>query len=100
MFKDLVAEDIKAVFLNTNEFADILVYNGIEISVIQDKDQLVKKQIDGQVEGNNLIYAAVSDFATVPNAGDAVKFNGRKAQIVDITEDDGMYELILNESRR
>ena len=100
MFKDLVSSDIKKVFLNTDEFAEILTYNGVDIPVMQDKEQLIKKQINGQIEGNNLIFAAVSDFDTAPNVGDAVKFNNRKAQISDITEDDGMYEIILLESRR
>ena len=95
-----IENDIKNVFLNTNEFADILNYLNVNISVVQDKDQLMKKKLDGQVDGNILIYAAVSDFENVPNVGDAVKLNDRKAQITDITEEDGMYEIILYENRR
>ena len=98
--KEQISEDVP-VFLNTSEFADVLMYNGVNISVVQDKDQLTQKQqIDGQVEGNNLIFAAVADFAAAPNVGDAVKFNDRKAQISGITENDGIYEIILLESRR
>lgn len=100
MFKDLVASDIKSVFLNADEFANTLLYNGVEISVVQDKEQLMKKQMDGQVEGNNLIYAAVSDFETAPNIGDAVKLNSKKAMITDVSDVDGMYEIVLMESRR
>jgi len=101
-FKEQIVNDINAVFLNTNEFADILLWNGLEIAAMQDTDTLNRKKLDndGLVEGNNLIFVAVSSFDTAPNVGDAVKFNGKKAQIVDVKEDAGMYELTLYESRR
>ena len=102
MFKEQVQNDIKGIFLNASEFADVLVWNGIEVTALQDTDQLMRnKQADDNiVNANNLIFVAVSDFETAPNVGDAVKFKGRKATIIDIKEDLGMYELTLDESRR
>lgn len=99
-FQEQISADIKNVFINPAEFADVITWNGLKIPLIQDDDRLMEKQKAGQIEGNMLVFAAVSDFETAPNVGDGIKFNGRKGNIVDVKTVNGMYEITLNENRR
>lgn len=101
-FKEQIGLDINNVFINTNEFAEVLIWNGETISAVLDNDQLNNKKLDNDmlVEGDYLVFVAVSEFETAPNVGDAVKFKDKKLTIIDVKEDDGMYELVLMESRR
>lgn len=49
-FKDQIRQDLDAVFLNVDEFAELHRIEGKEIPVVVDNDQLVKLK-QGQILG-------------------------------------------------
>ena len=60
-FKDQIRQDLDAVFLNVDEFAELHRIEGKEIPVVVDNDQLVKLkqgQILGLVEADLLLMGS------------------------------------------
>lgn len=99
-FKDLIYSDI-ATFLNLDEFAETCIIDGKNIDVIVDNDRLIersKKEYEGISVGEILYYAKVADFNKKPKQGMPQNFNGRLMQVFDIREDEGLYEIILNQN--
>ena len=64
-FKDLVAADISAVFLNGQEFADTHTIDGKPMTVVVDENELLERdkskmgiQVDGPYKARRLLYVA------------------------------------------
>lgn len=86
-FKDMVQADIKNVFLNSDEFADLhtVIYDGITyeniplvMSGIKEKDrqQLVWDHVQGLYLVTSVMHCAASDLGgVVPEKGMKIKIN-------------------------
>ena len=100
-FKDIIESDL-SIFMNSDEFADIHKVDGRDVALIIDNDRLMdrsKKEFDGISIGEILYYAKVSDFEKKPKINSPQTFDGRLMYIFDVRENDGMYEVILQQNR-
>lgn len=106
-FKEYVQQDIANTFENEDEFAGKVNINGVTVSAIEDKDQLlyrIKKNYDGLVVGDILFYISMGEYSKIPHvshvpkANEAITYNGRPCVIVDVADQDGMYEILLQKA--
>nr|DAE68988.1 MAG TPA: Gifsy-2 prophage ATP-binding sugar transporter-like barrel, 4 helix bundle.7A [Bacteriophage sp.] len=100
-FKDMVADDIMAVFLNLDEFAEKYRVEGKNIDIVVDNDELKKRQ-SGQdlavAESATLFYARTEDLPHRRPAGESLNINGRECIIDDWQEDMGMSTVVLRQN--
>lgn len=100
-FKDMVADDIMAVFLNLDDFGDTYRVEGKDIIIVVDNDELKKRQ-SGQdlavAESATLFYARTADLPPRRAAGESLNINGRECIIDDWQEDMGMSTVVLRQN--
>ena len=100
-FKDMVADDIMAVFLNLDDFGDTYRVEGKDIIIVVDNDELKKRQ-SGQdlavAESATLFYARTADLPPRRPAGENLNINGRECIIDDWQEDMGMSTVVLRQN--
>lgn len=103
MFKDHIANDIERTFLNLSEFADEVVIDGEKIKVVIDNEARTYESSAEEMErtvGNILIFVSKQTweetYGTIPEAYDAISFNGRPCTIVRVHERNGMLSLTLD----
>ena len=101
-FKDMVARDLDAVFLNVDEFAELHMIEGKEIPVVMDDDRLTtlkKGQILGLVEADMLLMGKVSDFPADMEPGRLLNVDGRELIVSKSSRDMGLIEAALRQNR-
>lgn len=101
-FKDMVARDLDAVFLNVDEFAELHMVEGKEIPVVMDDDRLTtlkKGQILGLVEADMLLMGKVSDFPSDMEPGRLLNVDGRELIVSKSSRDMGLIEAALRQNR-
>lgn len=101
-FKDMVARDLDAVFLNVDEFAELHMVEGKEIPVVMDDDRLTtlkKGQILGLVEADMLLMGKVSDFPADMEPGRLLNVDGRELIVSKSIRDMGLIEAALRQNR-
>lgn len=101
-FKDMVAHDLDATFLNTDEFAELHIVEGKEIPVVMDDDRLTtlkKGQILGLVEADMLLMGKVSDFPADMEPGRLLNVDGRELIVAKASRDMGLIEAALRQNR-
>ena len=101
-FKDMVARDLDAVFLNVDEFAELHMVEGKEIPVVMDDDRLTtlkKGQILGLVEADMLLMGKVSDFPADMEPGRLLNEDGRELIVSKSSRDMGLIEAALRQNR-
>lgn len=100
-FKDMVARDRRATFLNDAEYGEKIRVEGKEITVVLDNDRLKEKQ-GGQdlavAESNTLFYALPEDLPKRRSPGSALNVNGRVCIIDEWSEDMGIATIVLRET--
>ena len=100
-FKDMVSDDIMAVFLNLDEFAEKYRVEGKNIDIVVDNDELKKRQ-SGQdlavAESATLFYARTEVLTYRRPAGVSLNINGRECIIDDWQEDMGMATVVLRQN--
>lgn len=105
MFKDMIRQDIKSVFLNFKEFGEMHDINGQEVLVIIDENELTEreKRIRSREEGLHkrqfLFYIAAEDFGRLPAPGRVLMFDGKQYEITDANDEDGIYAISLEAAR-
>lgn len=90
------------LFFNTDDFADTHLINGRPLNVVVDNDQLTKrskKEYDGISVGEVLYFVKAEDFGERPEQGAPQIFDGRQMYVFDCREDNGVYEIILQQNR-
>lgn len=106
-FKEYVQHDIDSTFINLTEFANEVLINGVRVNVVEDKDQLlyrIKKNYDGLTVGDILFYISKEEYAKIPHvskipsANEAINYNGKPCLIMDVTTQDGLYEITLQKT--
>lgn len=100
-FKDMVAADNLAVFLDIETFGEIYRIEGREIPIVLDTDELKERQ-GGQdlavAESATLFYALASDLPPRRAPGESLNVNGRECIVDDWKEDMGMATVVLREN--
>lgn len=104
MLKEYIAKDINNVFVNDKEFSETVTINGVSVIVNVDNDRLTQKgftDIEGLVLGDVLFFISAEEFKKVPymkkipTANDALMFNGKACEIINVAENAGVYEIAL-----
>lgn len=101
-FKEQLQKDLDAVFLNTDEFAEIHRVEGAEIPVVVDNDQmnkLKKGQILGLIEADMLLMGRESDFPADLEPGRLLNVDGRELIVANSGKDMGLVEVALRQNR-
>lgn len=101
-FKDQIQQDLDAVFLNVDEFAEYHRIEGKRIAVVVDNDRLQKLkqgQILGLVEADMLLMGGESDFPADLDPGRLLNVDGREMIITDSGRGMGMVEVALRQNR-
>lgn len=103
-FKAQLERDLKAVFLNGKEFAEVkeIGYNGnyYKIPVVIDSEGAKDRQkpstdnADGIFAVDMVMYAAYSDLGVIPKQGQPIEIDGDIFRIASVQNE--MGQLILN----
>lgn len=100
-FKDMVAADLTATFLDLDTFGEVYRIEGKEIPIVVDNDELKERQ-GGQdlavAESATLFYARVADLPSRRPAGENLNVNGRECIVDDWKEDMGMATVVLRQN--
>lgn len=100
-FKDMVAADRAAVFLDVDFFGEMFRVEGKMIPLVLDSDELKERQ-GGQdlavAESGTLFYARCEDLPKRRPAGSSLNVNGRECIIDAWSETMGMATVVLREN--
>ncbi len=100
-FKEMVAADIAATFLDLDTFGVMCRVEDKSILIVIDADELKARQ-GGQdlavAESSTLFYARVEDLPPRKAPGSSLNINGRECIIDDWKEDMGMATIVLREN--
>lgn len=104
-FKEIIASDIHGTFLNTEEFSDIHIVNGVEMPVQIDSNEQIEREkrfnqhMDGVYLNQKLIYVAASDYGPLPKQGSLLTMDGKKYRVADAIDEYGVYSITLEANR-
>ena len=104
-FKELIQADVKGVFLNDLEFADLHTIDGKEMPAIFDdienieREKKMKSHMDGIYARQIFLYVAASDFGALPAQRRILKVDGKNYTVVDATDEYGVYTITLEANR-
>lgn len=100
-FKDMVAADRSAVFLDLDFFGEECRIEGKVIPIMLDDDTLRERQGSQDLavaESGTLFYARVEDLPSGRSPGQSLNVNGRECLIDDWKVDMGMATIVLREN--
>lgn len=104
-FKDIIADDVHGVFMNTEEFSETHTVNGIEMAVQIDSNEQIEREkrfnqhMDGVYLNQKLIYVAASDFGPLPKQGSILTLDKRTYRVADVVSEDGVYSITIEANR-
>ncbi len=104
-FKELLKQDVSAVFLNPEEFGETHVVNGQEMVIIIDNNEQIERekrvgQSNGAVYANQkLFYVAASDFGALPKQGSALMMDGERYLVDDAVSEGDIYSISIHANR-
>lgn len=104
-FKELLADEVGEVFLNTDEFSDIHKVNGNEIAVQLDSNEQIEREkrasqhADGIYLNQKLIYVSAADFGPMPRQGSVLSFDDKIYRVADAIDEGGVYSITLEANR-
>ncbi len=104
-FKDIIADDVHGVFMNTEEFSEKHTVNGIEMAVQIDSNEQIEREkrfnqhMDGVYLNQKLIYVAASDFGSLPKQGSILTLDKRTYRVADAVSEDGVYSITIEANR-
>ena len=108
-FKDCLAADISAVFLNKMEFADTHTINGKKMTALVDDNELQERDKFKMVgvggggtayKATRMVYVAKADFGRRPALGVIVNLDGRDYRVAQgTTEEAGILAIALEANR-
>ncbi|HII3565323.1 TPA: sugar transporter [Citrobacter freundii] len=101
-FKEIMAQDIAAVFMNEKEFADIYNIDGKDILAVLDTDLVHERNkrsyaefAEGVNQGQITLFASRDDFAYVPVKDQLMVINGRSYVVNEAADNSGVLEITL-----
>jgi hypothetical protein len=104
-FKEAIASDVHEVFLNTEEFSDTHLVNGVRMACQEDSNEQIEREkrmsqnMDGIYLNQKLIYVAASDYGPLPKQGSMITYDRRKYKVADAIAEDGVYSITLEATR-
>lgn len=101
-FKDAISKDVKAVFINLDEFADEHTLDGKTIVCIVDKD--ITSEADKHFEGvfvtNITIYVDAKDMDAQPVEGQQIVFDDEYYFVRNVSVEAGIYAIVAEVNRQ
>lgn len=103
-FKDQLKADIKNVFFNTSEFADMHDIDGklipaiIDDEIMEEYENLKDYNYDGMYKVKLIVFVSLDSLEKIPVAESSLKVDGRKYFVLGTSKPDGMLKLILGVS--
>ena len=100
-FKDMVAADRSAVFIDPDFFGEEYFIEGKSIPIVVDTHELKKRQGSQDLavaESNTLFYAKVEDLPSRRAPGQSLNVNGRECIVDDWKVDVGIVTVVLREN--
>lgn len=101
-FKDAVAADIKAVFINPLEFADKHNINGQAVDAVIDRDVIRERQLptaaeysEGVFREEMLVYVDAADLRRKPVRGEIFRLDGDLYLVSEVAENMGVLEITI-----
>lgn len=102
----MIRRDIKNVFFNFAEFGEMHLINGQEVLIIIDENELTERE-KRYKSGNNfeqhkkqlLFYIEAENFGPLPSPGRTLELDGKKYQITDAANEDGIYSINIEAVR-
>ena len=97
-FKDEIANDLKNVFLDIDEFAETHLVEGKEIKCVIDNDSLKNRQGSAEIgidESTLLLFAQVEDLPKRQKGG-LLNVDHKEYMIDDWKVNFGMAEIVLS----
>lgn len=101
-FKDAVKADIKQVFINLLEFADVHNINGEEVAAVIDRDILKERpNLTTSVEARAIfeeeihIYVAYDDLVRKPVKDEILRLDGAIFIVEEVAENMGVLEITI-----
>lgn len=104
-FKELLLNDIDNCFMNNDEFGELRVVDGKKISVIEDEIEIIEREkkmksnMDGVYVKQKLIYVKASEFGSLPSRGKLIDYEGKKYQVADAADEQGIYSITMEANR-
>lgn len=105
-FKEQIGKDITDVFLNKDEFSDIHVIDGKEMTVQVDDNEAIERQMrdvkpntEGVYVKQKLIYVSEEKFGSLPFIGRLLKFDGKMYRVVDAASEAGIHSITLEANK-
>lgn len=108
-FKEQIAKDNRAVFMNLDEFSELHTVNGTEMGVQIDNNEMIDREkrhqykrdtyADGVYRKELLIYVKAEDFGKLPAVGRLLNLDGKSYIISDAIDEDGIYSLSLEANK-
>ena len=109
-FKDMVARDVKNVFLNADEFGETHVVNGRRMTVVlsgaehtenaqRDGDSRTRYGKSATYSRQIVMHVASEDFGKLPAQGDDVVLDRMHYQVADAVDQQGMFRITLDQAQ-
>lgn len=97
-FKNAVEKDVKAVFINPDEFADYHSLNGNQVRCIVDTDVTDAYKggnIDGVFVNTLTIFVATEDIEPRPVEGELLELDEKTYFVRKVGFEDGIYSIVV-----
>lgn len=104
-FKEVMRDDVSGVFMNAEEFADIHIVDGKRMTVLIDDNEIIEREkkmksnMDGVFVKQKLIYVKPEEFGAIPAVGRAIMLDGKPYRVLDATDEDGLYAILMESNR-
>lgn len=104
-FKEIIKNDVRQVFMNTDEFSETHTINGKEMPVQIDSNEQIEREkrmnqnMDGIYKNQKLIYLSAEDFGALPKQGAMLNMDGKMYKVEDAIHEDGVYSITLGANR-
>lgn len=104
-FKEILANDIKNIFLNEREFAEWHNVNGKDMLVSVDNNEQIEREKrsnsmqEGMFSKQILFYVAAEDFGALPAIDAICKFDRKLYRVIDAINEQGVYSITLEATR-
>lgn len=99
-FKDFVQSDINNVFVNSDEFAETAIIEGVEMDIVPDTVAVLQSDKKNQVAAFDVVFhVSASYFDEIPQAEKMMNFNGKDYFIETVHEHMGMLTIGLSRNK-
>lgn len=99
-FKDAISNDVKAVFINLDEFADKHDLNGCEVACIVDKDlttgvnDTIANPLEGVFLNTITIYVDAKDLERKPVEGEILRLDKERYIVRSVSVEEGILVIV------